>query len=100
MLTIQRTNSVYIGPPLSQRALQFLTLLTTQFARRPVFDAQLNFVPRAQTWFGESNRIYVLPYQGGPMWPITPAVALLRGLRCAMKLDQNGLPIFNVSCKH
>ncbi|KAH7701746.1 ALG-5 protein, partial [Aphelenchoides avenae] len=100
MLTVQRTNSVYIGPPLSERALQFLTLLTTQAARRPVFDAELNFIPRAQTWFGENNRIYVLPYQGGPIWTITPATALLRGLRCAMKLDQNGLPIFNVSRKY
>ncbi|KAH7717467.1 ALG-5 protein, partial [Aphelenchoides avenae] len=100
MLTIQRTSAVYIGPPLSLHALQFLTLLTTQAARRPVFDVQLNFVPTAQAWFGENNRIYVLPYEGGNVWPITPATTLLRGLRCAMRLDSDGLPILNVSLIH
>ncbi|KAH7706972.1 ALG-5 protein [Aphelenchoides avenae] len=103
VLTVQRTNSVYIGPPLSESALQFLTLMITQHARRPLFDAELKFIPRAETWFGQNNRLYVLPYEGGNVWPITPATTLLRGLRCAVRpnsLDPHGMPILNVSLVH
>ncbi|KAH7704523.1 ALG-5 protein [Aphelenchoides avenae] len=94
-LTIQRTGDLEVGAPLTQASEQFLTLLLTQTPRRPAFDNKGTFVPRAQLWYAENNRIYELPYRGGFCRAITPATVLLRGLQCKMVGDAKGLPIAN-----
>uniref|UniRef100_A0A915D123 Uncharacterized protein n=1 Tax=Ditylenchus dipsaci TaxID=166011 RepID=A0A915D123_9BILA len=80
--------------PLTNQQLQFLQAMYSQCVRCPMFG-------HSENWFTETTKIYRIPFDDAyaPI-ELGDCMAVLRSLKCAFKMDSQGLPLFNSDLAH